>query len=87
MNTRGVTMQKIIPITQQKYNPKIVDRLYDRIRREKQGNVGINKISVVEFHYGTNALTTGRIPKKAAPETFANDLWKTKNPKAEAIRA
>lgn len=80
-------MQKSIPITQAKYKPEIVDRLYDRIRREENGNVGINKIAVVAFHYGSGALTTGKIPEKAAPETFARHLWAAKAPKAEAIRA
>ncbi len=79
--------QKTVPLPQVKYKPAIVERLFKRINEENQGRVDINKIAVVAFHYGNDALTTGRIQRKEKPETFANDLWRKKAPKTDAIRA
>ena len=72
---------------QPKYNPRIVDRLFEKICREKGGNIGINKIFTVEFYYGEAALTGGPIKKANDGWPFAGDLWAATPPKAERARA
>ena len=45
-----------------KYDSEIVDRLYEKLRRETSGCICMNKIAAVETAYGTAALTGG--PRK-----------------------